>query len=417
MIKKLRNKFIGIAMLSISVVLLFIIGGINIVNHVRTYNSIDMRMEFVAYDREHPDKPMGEHGGDFEPGTKPELEFGKNLNKEAFFDTRFFYVLMDEKGELLEVNTERISAIDEETALSFANHIKENGKSKGNYRIYRYEKMRLQDGSVKYLFLDIEREQTSLRQYLFVSILISVLGLLLVFVMVFVLSKRIMKPVTESYEKQKRFITDASHELKTPLTIIDANTEVLEMVHGEDEWTRSTRKQVKRLASLTEKLVFLSRMDEENNSCMEMLEFDLSEALLDTAETFTSVAATKGLRFEIDVQEAVKYRGDEASIRRMTSLLLDNAMKYTSLEGEVKLQLTTSGKNRILTFWNTTDQMEQGKWDVIFERFYRRESSHNSATGGFGIGLSVVAAIVQAHKGKISAKSEDGKSLKIVIIL
>ena len=189
------------------------------------------------------------------------------------------------------------------------------------------------------------------------------------------------------------------------------------MVHGEDEWTRSTRKQVKRLASLTEKLVFLSRMDEENNSCMEMLEFDLSEALLDTAETFTSVAATKGLRFEIDVQEAVKYRGDEASIRRMTSLLLDNAMKYTSLEGEVKLQLTTSGKNRILTFWNTTDQMEQGKWDVLFERFYRRESSHNSATGGFGIGLSVVAAIVQAHKGKISAKSEDGKSLKIVIIL
>ena len=274
--------------------------------------------------------------------------------------------------------------------------------------------------------------------------------------MIYFFSGKILKPVSESYEKQKRFITDASHEIKTPLTIIDANTEVIEMMEGENEWTNSTRKQVARLTSLTEKLVFLSRMDEEATK-LEMLEFSLSDAILDTAEPFKAIARTKGKKLTIDVIDGILYTGDEKTIRQLVSILLDNAMKYSGCSSvsfekdninkknlnktnlnkttqtqndcvtttgdtapEIELTMRPSGKNRIITVWNTVDEtanIKKGRQDMLFERFYRTDTSHNSKTGGFGIGLSAAYAIVKAHKGKITAESKDGRSIKFTIVL
>lgn len=276
-------------------------------------------------------------------------------------------------------------------------------------------------------------------------------GLAVVFVMIYFFSGKILKPVSESYEKQKRFITDASHEIKTPLTIIDANTEVIEMMEGENEWTISTRKQVARLTSLTEKLVFLSRMDEEATK-LEMLEFSLSDAILDTAEPFKAIARTKGKKLTIDVTDGILYTGDEKTIRQLVSILLDNAMKYSGCSSvsfeksninkknlnktsqtqndcvtttgdtapEIELTMRPSGKTRIITVWNTVDEtanIKKGRQDMLFERFYRTDTSHNSKTGGFGIGLSAAYAIVKAHKGKITAESKDGRSIKFTIVL
>ena len=268
--------------------------------------------------------------------------------------------------------------------------------------------------------------------------------------MIYFFSGKILKPVSESYEKQKRFITDASHEIKTPLTIIDANTEVIEMMEGENEWTNSTRKQVARLTSLTEKLVFLSRMDEEATK-LEMLEFSLSDAILDTAEPFKAVARTKGKKLTIDVTDKILYTGDEKTIRQLVSILLDNAMKYSGCSNasfeksninktnlnkttqtqndcvttinpapEIEISMKPSGRNRIITVWNTVDEtanIKKGRQDMLFERFYRTDTSHNSKTGGFGIGLSAAYAIVKAHKGKITAESKDGRSIKFTIVL
>lgn len=410
MIKKLRIKFIAIAMISIAIVLLIIVGGINISNFVNTNRAINSRLELITSNFNHINDldsppPLDTHNNLFKPG----------LSRESPFDTRYFSVLIDKNGDVLEINTGKIASISTNTASEYAQLLYSKNKTEGFIDDFKYTSLP-QNGSTLYIFLDCERELDTINHYLITSITISLAGLLFVFVMLCFFSKIILKPVETSYQKQKRFITDASHELKTPLTIIDANTEVLEMLQGENEWTVSNRKQVQRLCNLTEKLVFLSRMDEEENK-PEMSDFNLSDAVLDTVCSFNSVATAKGKTIETNIADELHYHGDEKMIRQLISILLDNAVKYSSENGWLKVSLKTSGKNKILRISNSVDNIPKGKHDILFERFYRNDPSRNSKTGGFGIGLSIAYAIVDAHKGKISAKSEDGKSIIFSVTL
>ena len=315
-----------------------------------------------------------------------------------------------------QVDTGKIAAVSTKEAKKYAASLYKKQHTLGFISCYRYQLVTTGDNTRMYIFVNCERELNTFHTFLLASIGISLAGLLLVFLLVVLFSGMLVKPVAESYEKQKRFITDASHEIKTPLTIIDANTEVLEMTGGENQWTKSTRKQIARLTSLTEKLVFLSRMDEESTQ-LEMTDFAISDAVIDTAEPFVSYAASRGKTLELDIAPDLTYHGNEGCIRQCVSLLLDNAVKYSTENGKLRLTFHKQGRALALTVWNTTDPIPVGRHDELFERFYRPDSSRNTKTGGHGIGLSVVHAIATAHKGKISAKSEDGNSLTFSILL
>lgn len=500
MLKKLRRKFIAIAMLSVSIVLIAIVGTINIANYMSTNEALDARLKLIAGNGgTFPDlleqKNMGVEGNKTDsinngtstrkepPSGRTDVQPPEDMNQadlkdnnlkdnglkendlkrhgispESQFDTRYFTVTINSNGEVENIDTSKIASVSSENAAEYAKKLWKSGKKgdgkSGFSESFKYMTV-CEGGSTMYIFLSCQRELSTIRTYVLASVGISVFGLGVVFVMIYFFSGKILKPVSESYEKQKRFITDASHEIKTPLTIIDANTEVIEMMEGENEWTSSTRKQVARLTSLTEKLVFLSRMDEEATK-LEMLEFSLSDAILDTAEPFKTVARTKGKKLTIDVTDGILYTGDEKTIRQLVSILLDNAMKYSGCSNvsfekgninkknlnktnlnkttqtqndcvttinpapEIEISLKPSGRNRIITVWNTVDEtanIKKGRQDMLFERFYRTDTSHNSKTGGFGIGLSAAYAIVKAHKGKITAESKEGRSIKFTIVL
>lgn len=468
MIKTLRNKFIAIAMLSTALVLFVIIGSINIANYINTNANLDARLELIAYNggtfpdmnydgnapavpdisSEAPDYSTTDMAPAPDGSTVPndstvsdgstapddsmvppapdsssyfDDQYGRHgIDKETPFETRYFSVLLYENGNVSTIDTGKIVSVSTSEAGDYATSLYGKGKTKGFIDQYKYLSVSTTntngDNMVLYVFINCSKELMTIRTYALASIGISIIGLLVVFVLVCFFSKTVTKPMAESYEKQKRFITDASHEIKTPLTIIDANTEVLEMMEGENEWTVSIRKQIARLTALTEKLVFLSRMDEDSTR-LEMLEFNISDAILDTAMPFETVAESKGKTLDISVAPDINYTGSETNIRQMVSLLLDNAIKYSSENGSIRLNFSTNGKLKILSVWNTVDEIETGKLDYLFERFYRIDKSRNSKTGGFGIGLSVVQAIVQAHNGKVSAKSEDGKSIEFTISL
>ena len=235
-------------------------------------------------------------------------------------------------------------------------------------------------------------------------------------ILVIVLSKKIVKPVIESYEKQKRFITDAGHEIKTPLTVIDADAEVLEMDCGDNEWLKDIRKQTAKLKDLTNNLIYLSRM-EENQDKVVMIDFPISDIVEETAASFQALAVTQEKRFDCEIEPMLTCYGNEQNIQRLLEILLDNALKYSNAGGHISVKLKKNGKGIILSVYNTAEHVSKENISHIFERFYRLDESRNSKTGGYGIGLSIANAIVQAHKGKITAETEDEKSLKITVQL
>lgn len=419
MIRDLRKKFILVAMLSTMLVLTAIMGVVNFSNYREMLDRADeMTALLEQNDGKFPEEPSWHEQDDTEtPPAKPENDEKdkSRFSVETPFETRYFTVTVDENGEVTDCDLDRIAAVDEETAEEYTQTAQQKNKTTGFQGIYRYRVTETEDGA-KYVFLDCRREISNFRTVLVTTISVSLLGLAAVFVLVVIFSRMVFRPVEESIQKQKRFITDASHELKTPLTIIDANTEVMEMESGESQWTKSTRKQIQRLSGLVQQLVTLSRLDEEKG-LEEKCEFNLSEAVSECVQPYESLAQTREKNLTLNIEENLTYTGDERSIRQLAGILMDNAVKYSSENGNITLTLKKKGKKIFLEVYNDADDLPQGKLDVLFERFYRLDSSRNSGTGGSGIGLSVAKAIVQAHKGKITAENKNGRGLTITVIL
>ena len=437
MIRQLRKKFIVVAMLSTLLVLTLLIGSIQVINYHDILKNADELLNILAENNgsfpglsDQPDIRPGkgtpskdeqppENDGLPEDETPPDkpIREGKpgGWSEETPYETRYFSVLLDENQEILETETQNIAAVSSDEAKSYAEEIVASGAKKGFYKQYRYL-VAEEAAAVRIIFVDCGRLLDNFRSFLLVSVGVSALGLLLVFLLVFFFSKLVFYPVLESDQKQKTFITDASHELKTPLTIIDANTEVLEMMEGENEFTKSIRNQVKRLTNLTQQMVTLTRMD-EGRKMGPVTEVPFGETVAELSDSFALVAKSRGKSLQQDIEEDVTVTGDEAFLTQLVSLLLDNAVKYSDEEGNIQVRLHKKGKKTMLQISNTAKDLQTGNLDILFERFYRTDASRNSETGGSGIGLSVAKAIVQAHKGSIHAGSTDGKTIVFTVVL
>lgn len=408
--RRLRRKFILVAMGAVTVVLTLIIAGINIVNYSHVCKMADARLDYILAGKDGIDwgdefkaEPAnGKDAGDSQAGVR--IRHFEGMTAESPFDTRYFTVTID-AGQVADVNTARIAAVGAKRAASIAARLHAKGWTSGFSGNYRYT-TDVQDDEITYVFVDCSRELASFHSFLSASVAISCIGWLAVLAIVAGASGAVIRPMVESYSKQKRFITDASHEIKTPLAVIDAANEVQEIESGESEWTQSIHEQVARLTALTERLVFLARMD-EGSAGFTMATIDLSEAVDTAATPFESVAVSRGKRLSTSIACGVRAHADAAAVAQVVELLLDNATRYAS-EGSV-IELSLRAVSRVqgkgateLVVSNAVDELPEGDLDRLFDRFYRADVSRSSKTGGSGVGLSVVRAIAEAHGGSAS---------------
>ena len=317
---------------------------------------------------------------------------------------------------MLGTDTGMIAAVDQSTAAEYAREVGGSGRSCGFLGDYRFI-CSGEAGGERVIFLDCGRSLSNFRAVLLASISISLLGLLAVLLLLLLFSRRIVTPVAESYEKQRRFITDAGHEIKTPLTIIGADADLLELDWGENEWLTDIKRQTQRLTGLTNDLIELSRMDEERPQ-LSCIEFPLSDVTEEVVQSFQGPAKAKKKELVMEIQPLLSFTGDENALRQLVSILMDNAVKYSPEGGRISAALEKEGRFVKLTVSNTTAQpVEKEQLNRLFDRFYRADPSRSQATGGYGLGMSIARSIVVAHRGKIQAISPGENTLSVLVSL
>lgn len=408
MIKKLQRKFIMITMGSLLLVMLLLMGTINGINlyqmQQRLNGAIDILSQnqgkFPKFEKKEP--PKGGFRSDFE------------MNEETQFATRYFVVRIGEAGDIMEIDTSHI-AISSEAAMDYATQVLSSGRESGYLDNYKYSLVWSSDGYMM-IFVFCKEQIATVTKFLFNSCAVAVITFILMFLLVSVFSRRAINPIIENAEKQKQFITDAGHEIKTPIAIISANADVLELTGGSSEWITSIRNQISRLDKLVKNLLMLSRMEEDNLKLV-LTDMNLSRTVEEIAGSFQPMAEMQNKKFQLDIQPGLMFHGDENSIQQLVSTLVDNAMKYSDEGGIVGVTLSAARKGVKLEVYNTVFELDMKNLDKLFDRFYRADASRARETGGYGIGLSIAKSIVEAHHGKIGAKSDDGRSIRFTVIL
>ncbi len=401
MINRLRKNFILLSLSVVATVILLIVAGIDVANYMTMRKNADAVILFLENrsDQQMDPPPMERNG---EMPDREREDVPRDVPLETAFSARYFTIETNKDGGILSYNLEKVAFVSSNDLTEYLSQAKNKKGFSGNYR---YKKVETAEG-IHYIFLDCEKELTSTRMFIITSAIIVAGGLAVIALLIIFLSKKVLAPVEESYKKQKRFITDAGHELKTPLTVISANAELLELDIGENnEWLTSIKGQVQKLSKLTKELVFLSRMDEVDSVVAKSV-FHLDQMVEDCVDAFKEAAKVAGKRFLLE-NSNLEIRANEEMLRRALGLILDNSIKYAEGE-EIEIFVRKEGKKAVVEERNCTS-LKKGIHPELFERFYRPDESRNSGTGGHGIGLSVVKSICEAHGGDAIAECDGEK--------
>lgn len=394
MIYSLRKKFILVSMVSIMIVLISIFTVMFIVSNLQLNHAMDELTDAIASN----DGIFPQFEEIVRPLPAGPFSHMDVITEETPFSTRFFTVWFDCHSKVQKVNMDSVSSISLSEAQEYAQRALKKGRQRGWLSDYRYKVFSADTGEAV-VFVNGAMNRMMANRFLTVSFLILAGSSLVILILIMFISGLALRPAAESYEKQKQFITDASHELKTPLTLILSNLDIVEAEIGENEWLQDIRSEGERMRMLINQLVVLSRMDEDqSNICV--LPFDFSEAVLDTLSEFEPLAAERKKALRKEIEPEIVYQGDESLIRRLTAILLDNAVKYCDPGGEIRV-FAYKKRHPVILVENTYADVDSLELDKLCDRFYRADKAR-TFNGSFGVGLSIAKAIAKNHHGDIS---------------
>ena len=401
MFKSLRRKFITTAVGSVAVVIAILAIALNFINYYKLEERIDTTL-LDASKSQALIKIFAEDGDD--------LIITKNSSSTTDYNG-FSIAKVDDSGRIIKTYRDDTLIPNQDALQSKVIEALKEGKTSGFIGSYRFLKAETNVGNL-ILFLNCQRELDSQHSFEKNSLLISIGVIASVFVLIVLISKRVIAPIQETYIKQKQFITGASHELKTPLAIISSNADVLEMMNGDSKWTQNIHNQVDRLTSLVNSLVVFSRMEEKDT--VERTRFGLTNALESRIEDFNELANFQKKNIVTHIGPDLYYFGEEASIVQLMDILLENAIKYAPEDSGISVSLKKNRKYAILKVSNKAT-VQKGDLSKVFERFYRLDESRNSAIKGYGIGLSMAQLIAEKHKETIRAYAPEDGIFKIEV--
>ncbi len=420
-VKKLRIKFLLISFISMTLAMLVVTGLILASNQLLTRRNIKNVLRYIV---DHEGilpgaQDMDSIGGNIQEHDysvvrflneifNPELMLGDADKPEFFYSNRYFAIIYDENDQIENVITNHTAVVSEEEAAIYGEAALDDSSGFGRYSDYYYQVTDRADGGKIVVYLDSSEIISANTRLLYVTLGMILFGVIMAAVFTVQFSKWAIASEIKNMEAQKGFITNASHELKTPLAVIKANTEMMEILSGGNEWTESTVRQIDRMSGLIQNLVMIARAEEyESDAICE--DCDVTEAITETVRNFEPVAANEGKRMEMELAENVHMRAMDSQLRQLASLLIDNAIKYCDEEGVIKVSLYRKGKTVLLEVSNDYLDGEGKDCSKFFERFYREDKSHNTDKGGYGIGLSIAESIVKVYHGSINAFWNGGR--------
>lgn len=442
-IHRLRLKFILYAMLSLTLVMFLMAGMIYVINLVVSQNEIRETMQYIIakegdiQDSEtiyQAEKSVAQDAAEDAQGKKRSLrildqsigekpyDIGSFLNDifgagtggvsgendpDETYATRFFAVLYQENGAVESVRANHISSLTAKEAEALGSYARNRLFRFGQYGKYYYQVAELPENRSIVVFLDSTNQIHATSRLLYSAMMLIAFGIAVAFLFVRVFSNKAIAPEIRNAELQKEFITNASHELKTPLAVIRANTEMQEILSGENEWTQSTLRQVDRMNGLIQNLVMITRAQEKETE--ERTVVNAAALLAETVKTYLPVAQQDGKILEQDIPETLNLKAVDSEIRQLATLLLDNAIKYCDAKGTIRVAAGQKGKETWLVVSNSYAEGENVDYSRFFERFYRQNEAHTiDGRGGYGIGLSIAEKLVKKYNGTIRADWKNG---------
>ncbi|MBR5312444.1 MAG: HAMP domain-containing histidine kinase [Clostridia bacterium] len=401
MTKTLKRRFIFFTMTAVTCLLVFIVLAINTLNWMMLESQSDMVLQTL----------VDADGSFLKMDFDRPPPFFRPLDMDRMRSSRFFIVESDAAGEVSSVNIDQISSIDSETARSYAEKALRSGDDSGRIDGYKFAVKETRSGKLLF-FMDVSGQNESFRMVLFASTAIAVLCWVILLTIVILLSGRVIRPVIAGMEKQKQFITNAGHEMKTPLAIIQSNNDTMALIHGENKYNVHIRNQTKRLNGLMSNLLTLAKLDEEIPLPTETV--DISETACELLPIYEEEAQSRELRFRAQIEPGIVMQTNRDSFRQMLTILLDNAVKYTPNGGEIRLTLAGEGRHLRIIEENTCDPTLEPDPERLFERFYRGDAARTQSkdSSGYGIGLSAARAICENFGGKLTAEYPDGRTIR-----